>query len=208
MATLGYADLPVPGGGQSPLIPADIAALAEAVDPHLRHTVANLAERATKFPASTPAQTLVTAANGTMWLKTSNTLDTWVTIWEPPPTWDRTMSLSSGLQVGDVAIGLMIVDGGRKVELKGRIERTDAGNILDPNAVNLGSVPSDCIPPALRTWVGACSMAGATTDAAGRLEVLGTSTASAYGDVGDVLWWYQGTEGTSWVDLSGYYWLI
>ncbi|MGW6008683.1 hypothetical protein [Streptomyces sp. NPDC055210] len=207
MATLGYADLPVPGGGQAPLIPADIASLAEAIDPHLRHSVANLAERTTKFSAA-PAQTLVTAANGTMWLKTSGVSDTWVTIWEPPPTWDRTMTLSTGLQVGDVSIGLMIVDGGRKVEIKGRIERTDAGKIVDPNAVNLGAVPSDCIPPGLRTWVGACSMAGATTDAAGRLEILGTSSASAYGSVGDILWWYQGTDGTDWVDLSGYYWKI
>jgi hypothetical protein len=141
-----------------------------------------------------------------MWFKLSSTEDSWATLWQPQPQWDRTISLKSGLQQGDVSIGLMIV--GQRVEVKGRIERVDATNLYDANAVNLGSVPADCIPPALRTWVGACSMAGATTDAAGRLEVLGTNSASAYGSPGDVLWWYQGTDGTSWVDLSGYYWLI
>ena len=207
MATIGYAGLPVPGGGQSPVVPADIAALAEAVDPHLRHTVTDLADRTNRF-ADAPAQTLVTAADGTMWLKTSSSTDTWVTIWQPPPVWDRTLTLTTGLQQGDVTIGLMVVDGGRKVELKGRVERTDGTKITDPNAVNLGAVPVDCVPPALRTWSGTCSMAGTTTDAAGRLEVLGDNSTSAYGEAGDVLWWYQGTDGTDWVDISGYYWLI
>ncbi|MDX3839057.1 hypothetical protein [Streptomyces europaeiscabiei] len=207
MATLGYADLPVPAGGQSPTVPADLAALAEAIDPHLRQTAADLADRTTKY-ATAPAHTLVTADDGTMWLKTSSVTDTWVTIWQPPPVWDLALTLSAGLQEGDVELALMIVDGGRQVALKGRIEKVDATKITDPNAVNLGAVPTDCIPPELRTWVGACSMAGTTTDAAGRLEVLGDSTTSAYGDTGDLLWWYQGTDGTDWVDISGSYWLI
>lgn len=207
MATLGYAALPVPGGGQSPIVPADIAALAEAIDPHLRHSAADLADRTNRFAAA-PAQTLVTAANGTVWLKTSSVTDTWVTIWEPPPVWDRTLSLKAGFQEGDVDIALMALDGGRRVELKGRIERTDGTLITDPNAVNLGAVPADLIPAELRTYVGACSMGGTTTDAAGRVEILGTETTSAYGVAGDLLWWYQGTDGTNWVDISGYYWKI
>lgn len=205
MATIGYAQLPVPAGGQSPTVPADIAAFAEAVDPHLRHTATDLADRVNKY-ASAPAHTLVTANDGTMWVKTSSVSDTWVTIWEPLAAWDRTMTLSAGHQQGDVSIGLMIL--GKQVHLKGRIERTDATNLNDNNAINLGSVPSDCIPAGLRTWPGTCSMAGTTTDAAGRLEVLGSNSASAYGYSGDILWWYQGTDGTPWVDISGSYWLI
>ncbi|MFI1678848.1 hypothetical protein [Streptomyces sp. NPDC020607] len=207
MPTLGYAALPVPGGGQSPVVPADFAALAEAVDPHLRQFATDLADRVNKYAAA-PAGTLVQAADGTLWFKTSSVADTWVTLWEPPPVWNLSLTLNSGFQEGDVDLALMIVDGGRRVELKGRVERTDAALIYDPNAVNLGSVPASCTPQELRTWVGACSMAGATTDAAGRLEVLGHATTSAYGDAGDLLWWYQGTDGTSWVDISGYYWLI
>ncbi|MFM9589741.1 hypothetical protein ACKI1J_15550 [Streptomyces scabiei] len=207
MANLGYAELPVPGGGQSPTVPAHLAALAEAIDPHLRQTATDLADRTTKY-ATAAAHTLVTADDGTMWLKVSSVADTWVTIWEPPPLWDLTLTLSAGLQEGDVEIGLMLVDGGRRVELKGRIERTDGLKITDPNAVNLGAVPGSCVPAELRTWVGACSMAGTTTDAAGRLEVLPTGTSSPYGDAGDVLWWYQGTDGTDWVDLSGVYILV
>jgi hypothetical protein len=50
-------------------------------------------------------------------------------------------------------------------------------------------------------------MAGTTTDATGRLEILDANTSSAYGDAGDLLWWYQGTDGTTWVDISGDYWM-
>ncbi|WP_263170695.1 hypothetical protein [Streptomyces sp. SCSIO ZS0520] len=207
MAAIGYAQLPVPGGGQSPTTPGDLADLATALDPRLVHQVTNLAERTTRF-ATAPAHTLVTADDGTTWLKTSATADTWATLWAPPPVWNRQITLKSGFQAGDVRLAAMVVDGGRKVEVQGRIERTDATKIYDPNAVNLGSVPSDLIPPRLATWSGTCSMAGATTDASGRLEVLGANTASAYGSTGDLLWWYQGTEGTDWVDISGYYWLV
>ncbi|MFH9011239.1 hypothetical protein ACH4C6_07665 [Streptomyces sp. NPDC017943] len=207
MATLGYAELPVPGGGQAPAVPADFAELAQAVDPHLVQFVANKAERDTKY-ATAPVHTIVSAADGTVWKKTSSSSNTWVTWWEPQPVWDRTLTLKPAFQTGDVSIGLMLLDGGRRVELKGRIERIDGTNITDPNAVNLGAVPSDCIPPALRTWPGTCSMAGDTTDGAGRLEVLGDNSSSAYGVAGDLLWWYQGTGGTPWVDISGYYWRI
>lgn len=207
MANLGYAQLPVPGGGQSPTVPADLAAFAEAVDPHLKQHATDLADRTTKY-ADAPIHTLVVADDGTMWIKLSSGTDTWATVWEPPPVWDRTLTLAAGLQVGDTTIGLMVVDGGRKVELKGRIERVDAGKINDANAVNLGSVPEDCIPSALRTWAGTCSAAGTTTDTTGRLEVLGDNSSSVYGDPGDLLWWYQGTDGTDWVDISGYYWKI
>ncbi|MDX2863502.1 hypothetical protein PV338_46075, partial [Streptomyces scabiei] len=113
MANLGYAELPVPAGGQSPTVPAHLAALAEAIDPHLRQTATDLADRTTKY-ATAPAHTLVTADDGTMWLKISSVADTWVTIWEPPPLWDLTLTLSAGLQEGDVEIGLMKVDGGRR----------------------------------------------------------------------------------------------
>ncbi|MBL3670817.1 hypothetical protein JL475_33640 [Streptomyces sp. M2CJ-2] len=206
MATLGYASLPVPGGGQSPTVPADMAALAEAIDRHLVHYVANKAERDSRF-ASAPVHTIVSAADGTVWKKTAAG-NTWATWWEPAPGWDRTVTLKPAFQAGDVSLGLMLLDGGRRVELKGRVERVDSTNITDPNAVNLGSVPADCIPPSLRTWAGTCSMAGETTDGAGRLEILGTNTSSGYGVAGDILWWYQGTGGTPWVDISGYYWRI
>ncbi|NJP75703.1 hypothetical protein HCJ99_34050, partial [Streptomyces sp. C1-2] len=77
-----------------------------------------------------------------------------------------------------------VTEGGRKVEVQGRIERTDAGLITDPNAVNLAAVPNDLIPPRLQTYAGTCSMAGATTDGTGRVEVIGANTSSAYGSPG------------------------
>ena len=207
MATIGYAELPVPAGHQAPTVPADLASFAEAVDPHLRHNAVNAADRDNRF-SEAPAHTLVTADNGSMWVKTSATSNTWVTIWEPPPGWDRTITLKPGFQTGNVTIGLMRLDGGRRIELKGRIERVDGTPMSDPFSINLGSVPADCVPPGLRTWAGCCSLTGDTTDSTGRLEILGTSSSSSSGVAGDILWNYQGTGGTSWVDISGYYWRV
>ena len=46
MATIGYAGLPIPGGGDSPTTPGHLADLAEAIDPHLWQHVTNLADGA------------------------------------------------------------------------------------------------------------------------------------------------------------------
>lgn len=204
MATIGYAGLPIPAGGDSPTVPADVAELAEALDPHLVQHAANQADRDSTY-ADAPATTLVIAANGTTWIKTSSG-PTWATVYEPLQAWQNLITLNTGLEEGAVDLGIRLKDT-KHVYLKGRIQRTDAQNLQDANAVNLGSVPSELIPAALRTWAGTCSMGGTTTDGAGRLEVLGDNTSSAYGDPGDILWWYQGTDGTAWVDISGDYWL-
>ncbi|MFF9894982.1 hypothetical protein [Streptomyces longispororuber] len=202
MATIGYADLPVPSGGDGPDVVAALAALAEAVDPHLVQHVADLAERNSTM-ADAPVHTVVTAADGTAWIKTASG---WVTLSEPLQAWQSTITLKSGFEEGVTDLGLRRKDGVH-VYIRGRIQRTDGQLIYDPNAVNLGSVPSSLIPAELVTWTGTCSMSGATTDASGRLEILGQGTSNAYGVAGDILWWYQGTDGTAWVDITGDYWL-
>jgi hypothetical protein len=203
VATIGYADLPVPGGGDSPDGSAAIAALAEVLDPHLVQHVANLAERNSTM-SDAPTGMLVLADDGTAWAKTPTG---WATLYEPLQPWQPTISLKAGFEEGAVDLGVRVTDSGKHVWLKGRIQRTDGQLIFDANAVNLGAVPSSLIPAELRTFDGTCSMAGATTDATGRLEILNTGSSSAYGVAGDILWWYQGTDGTSWVDISGDYWL-
>ncbi|QCX81040.1 hypothetical protein C9F11_37285 [Streptomyces sp. YIM 121038] len=203
--TIGFAELPVPVGGDSPTIPADIAELASVLDPHLVQHAVDQADRDATYAAA-PVQTLVIAQNGTTWIKTSSVANTWVTIWEPMQTWQSTLTLKAGFEEGAVDLGIRRLEGGH-VYLKGRVQRIDGNNIEDANAVNLGSVPSSLVPEALGTWAGTCSMAGTTTLAAGRMEVLGDNTSSAYGDPGDLLWWYQGPGGTGWVDISGDYWL-
>ncbi|MFJ3587543.1 hypothetical protein ACIQUY_29195 [Streptomyces sp. NPDC090231] len=204
MATIGYAHLPVPAGGDSPTVPAGIAELAEALDPHLLQLPADLAARNNEL-ADAPAQTLAIAANGTTWLKTSSVSNTWLTLWEPLSSW-RPLTLKTGLEEGDVGLGVRRREGTR-VSLKGRVRRSDTTNIIDPYAFNLGAVPADCIPAGLRSYSGTCSLGGATVDACGRIEVIGANTSNAYGVPGDVLWWYQGTDGTPWVDVSGDYWM-
>jgi hypothetical protein len=207
MPTIGYADLPVPAGGDGPQVVADVAELATALDPHLVHHVEDQADRDARFSAA-PVQTLVIAEDGTAWMKLVAGSNTWTTLYTPLQDWQSTITLKSGFEESVVPLGVRVTDGGKHVWLKGRIERTDGNKILDANAVNLAAVPSALIPPTeLRTWVGTCSLAGTTTLAAGRMEVLNTGTASAYGVAGDLLWWYQGTDGTDWVDISGDYWI-
>lgn len=202
MATIGYADLPVPGGGDGPDVPAVLASLAEVVDPHLVQHVADLAERNATM-ADAPVHTVAAAADGTIWIKTASG---WATVYSPLQAWQSTITLKTGFEEGASELGLRLTDG-THVYIRGRIQRTDGQLIYDANAVNLGAVPSSLTPDELVTWCGTCSMAGATTDASGRLEILGNNTTSAYGEAGDILWWYQGTDGTSWVDLAGDYWL-
>lgn len=205
MATVGLAGLPIPAGGDAPAGPGALAALALAIDPHLMQHVTDKAERDSLF-ATAPLHTVVTAEDGSLWVKTSATTSTWAIVYEPLPAW-RPITLRTGMVQGDVALGVRRRQGTR-VSLKGRVNKADGTNLNDPNAaLNLGAVPSDCIPSGLRTLPGTCSLGGATVDAAGRIEIVGLNTSSAYGVAGDVLWWYQGTDGTPWVDISGDYWM-
>ncbi|MBP5922190.1 hypothetical protein F3K32_18220 [Streptomyces sp. LBUM 1483] len=206
MPTIGYAQLPVPAGGDGPQVVSAVADLATALDPHLVQHAEDQADRDARF-STAPVHTLVIAEDGTAWMKLDSGTNTWTTIHSPLQAWQSTLTLKSGFEESTVPLGVRVKDD-THVYLKGRIERTDGNKILDANAVNLGAVPSGLIPPTeLRTWAGTCSMAGTTTLAAGRLEVLNTGTASAYGVAGDILWWYQGPDGTDWVDISGDYWM-
>ncbi|MCX4450723.1 hypothetical protein [Streptomyces sp. NBC_01789] len=204
MATVGRAGLPIPNGGDAPVGPGALAALAEAIDPHLMQHVTDKAQRDSLF-GDAPLHTAVTAEDGSLWVKTSASTSTWATIYEPLPSW-RPITLKSGMVEGDVQLGVRRRQGVR-VSLKGRIAKADGTNINEAFAANLGAVPSDCIPSGLRGFPALCSLGGATIQAVGRLEVIGSNTSSAYGVAGDLIWWFQDPAGTAWVDITGDYWM-
>lgn len=205
MATIGYAHLPIPAGANSPTVPADLAALAEAIDPHLRHSVVDDAQRDAEF-GDAPVHTLVTAEDGTMWLKTGPLAADWVTIWQPLEAW-RPITLASGNEAGTISCEIRRV--GLRVYMRGRVVKSNGSNFDLPNdPVKVGSVPGDCIPgQELASWAASCSLGGNNTDAAGRMEVLNTGTTSSNGVAGDILFWFQGTDGTPYIDLSGEWWI-
>lgn len=205
MATIGYAHLPVPAGGDAPAGPAALAELAQALDPHLVQHVRDEAERNATLAAA-PVRTLAIAESGTAWIKLATGTNSWATVYEPVPAW-APLTLKQGYEQGAAALGVRKLSSGL-VFLKGRIQSSSGGNLDGgAGALNLASVPADCIPASIGTITASCSLGGETTDAAGRLEVLASNTSSASGVPGDLLWWYQGTGGTPWVDISGYYWL-
>lgn len=198
MADIGYAKLPVPGGGDAPTTPGDLAALAQAIDPHLVQHVADKAERDATY-ANAPLHTVVGAADGTFWKKTSSSSNTWVTLWEPLPAW-RPIALASGIGVsGDTPPSIRLI--GECVYLIGTLDKTDGTNFTGDGLV-IATVPSDCIPSRRRRYIGAASVAGDTTDAAVRIEISGTTDATP----GQVIVWYQAPGGSPWFDLSGSYW--
>lgn len=205
MATIGYAHLPIPAGGNSPTVPADLAALAEAIDPHLRHTVVDDAQRDEEF-GDAPVHTLVTAEDGTMWLKTGPDPEDWVTIWEPLPNW-RPITLASGNEVSTIACEVR--RDGTHAFMRGRVVKSNGSNFDLPNdPIKVGSVPGDCIPGVeLASWAASCSLGGTNTQAAGRMEVLEAGTSSSNGVGGDILFWFQGDGGTPYIDLSGDWWI-
>lgn len=144
MATIGYADLPVPGGGDGPLGPAALAALATALDPRLVHRVGDQADRDEEF-ADAPPGTLVIAADGTAWWRAAST---WVTLYEPVPAW-RGITLKAGYEQNAVNLGVRRTQG-TFVSLKGRVNAT-SGNINSPDAaINIGSVPATASDGAAR----------------------------------------------------------
>lgn len=202
MATIGYAELPVPGGGDAPTWPGALADLATAIDPHLWHHVADLAERDADYSGA-PLHTVTTATNGSVWVKTSSGSNTWATIWEPVPAW-RAVSPASGYQSGEFA-PLCRIDRGR-VHLQGRLQRIDGG-VFPVAGVKVGSVPADCRPAKYGSYAGGASITGDPSIGVGRIEVLGLASSTSLGVAGDIIWYSQDGSGVPWIDLSGSYWL-
>jgi hypothetical protein len=202
LATIGYAELPVPGGADSPTTPGHLADLATAIDPHLVHHVANVSQRDQKF-ADAPLHTAVTAADGSLWLKTSATSNTWATVYAPDPGW-RPVSLASGYEEDQTVPEVKRI--GNQVWTRGRIRRTD-GTPIAPNATKLGNVPGDCIPKQLATFAGGSSMTGDPIVGVARFEVY--SPLNTQQTPGSLMLYSQDAEayGFTWVDISGSYWI-
>lgn len=202
MATIGYADLPIPAGGDAPVGPGALADLATAIDPHLVQHVATLAERDEDY-ASAPLHTLVSAENGSLWLKTSGVANTWATISEPLPAW-RTVTPAAGYQAGEFTPQIRLI--GKRVHMRGRLVRTDGG-VFPLAGVKIGDVPSDCRPGIYGAFAGTASITGDPSIGAGRIEVLGAGSSSSLGGTGSIVWFSQDGSGVPWVDISGSYWI-
>lgn len=203
MATVGRALLPVPGGGDAPAGPGALAAFGLAVDPHLVQHVVDKAARDAQY-GDAPLHTLVSAENGSLWIKTSATSNTWAAIYEPLPAW-RPITLASGYEAGQTDPEVRIVGG--RVHLRGRIEKVD-GTVISINGVKLGTVPDDCIPAQIASWDGGQSLTGDPATAVGRMEAFSPDQDSnSLGGRGSLIWYTQDGTGTPWVDISGSYWL-
>lgn len=206
MATVGYAKIRIPGGGDAPVGPGALMEMGTDIDPHLLQHVVDQAERDATY-ADAPLHTAVTAEDGSLWLKTSATTNTWATLYEPDPPW-RPIDLVTGYQAGTYRPEVRRI--GNRVWLRGRIERTN-GTVIPNDGVGIAKVPDDCIP---QEQIGAYAATSSLSDdvviGTGKLEVLDTGTASSLGAPGTVLWWSQDgptAAGTPWVNISGSYWI-
>jgi hypothetical protein len=209
VATIGNAELPIPGGGDSPTGPAQLAELAEAIDPHLWQHVTNLADRNARLDEA-PLQTVAVAPDGTTWVKISGTTNTWATIYEPLPAW-QPLTLAAGYESGQTLAEGRIYSG--QVHLRGTIQRTD-GQLISANGTKLATVPTALIPSQIARYAAPSSMTGDAMVGACRMEVYSPDQdANAIGGRGSVVVWSQdgqqdsGTPGLMWVDISGSYWL-
>ncbi|GAB2732832.1 hypothetical protein [Streptomyces bullii] len=209
MATIGYAQLPIPGGGDSPTTPGHLAELAAAIDPHLWQHVTNLADRDTRL-SEAPVQTVALAPDGTTWVKISATTNTWVTHWEPLQAW-QPLTLAAGYESGQTLAEGRIDRG--QVHLRGTIQRTD-GQLISANGVKLATVPTAMIPKQIARCAAPASMTGDAMTGTCRLEVYSPDQdANSLGGRGSVIAWSQdgqqdgGTPGLMWIDISGSYWL-
>ncbi|MEU0216857.1 hypothetical protein ABZ281_17810 [Streptomyces sp. NPDC006265] len=209
MATIGYAELPVPGGGDSPTTPGHLAELAEAIDPHLWQHVTNLADRDARLDQA-PAQTVAVAPDGTTWVKISAVTNLWATIYEPLQDW-QPVTLAAGFEAGQTLPEARIDRG--QAHLRGTIQRTD-GQLISANGVKLATVPTAMIPTQIARFDGGASLTGDAMTGVCRCEVFSPDQdANAVGGRGSLVAYSQdgqqdgGTAGLMWVDISGSYWL-
>lgn len=198
MATTGYADLPIPGGGDAPDGPAALMALAQAVDPHLVHHVADQAERDADF-ATAPVHTMVAAQDGSLWLKLSATANSWATVSEPTPAW-RPITLAAGMTTSNAAVRRI----GKRVYVRGTVERTDGAVIT--STTKLGDVPEDCWPQYTSRGAGGSTITGDPVVGVGRIEVLGSGSNVNGATQGALMWYSQDGGGTPWVGIDFSYW--
>ncbi|SFK72803.1 hypothetical protein [Streptomyces pini] len=203
MAEIGYAQLPVPAGGDAPVGPAAFAALASGIDPHLIQHVADQAQRDADF-GDAPLHTAVSAEDGSLWLKTSATSNTWATVYEPDPAW-RPLSLVAGLSSGTVPPGIRRI--GNRVHVRGAVEKTDGALIVGSPAIKLGDVPEDCRPRYTGRGAGGQTISGDPIVGVGRIEVLGEGWEVNDGTWGSIMWYSQDGSGSSWVGLDFSYWI-
>ncbi|MEV6836761.1 hypothetical protein AB0N17_20015 [Streptomyces sp. NPDC051133] len=201
MATVGRAQLPIPGGGDAPVGPGALAELALAIDPHLVQHVVDKAERDAQY-ADSPLHMLVSAENGSLWMKTSASSNTWAVIYEPLADW-RPVTLASGFTAGQTTPEIRIDRG--QVYLRGRVEKSD-GTTIGISGVKLGTVPDDCIPSQLESWAAGQSITGDPVTAVGRMEAFShDQDSNSLGGAGSLVWYSQDGTGTTWVDISGRY---
>lgn len=203
MATVGRAQLPIPGGGDAPVGPGALAAFGLAVDPHLVQHVVDKAERDAQYDDA-PLHTLVSAENGSLWVKTSATANTWAVIYEPPADW-RPLALPSGYEAGQTTPEARIDRG--QVHLRGRVEKSD-GTVIPISGVKIATLPDDCIPQQISSFAGGASITGDPMTGVGRVEVFShDQDSNSLGAAGSVIWYSQDGTGVTWVDISGSYWL-
>ncbi|MCF0087172.1 hypothetical protein B0E37_02232 [Streptomyces sp. MH192] len=196
---IGRAALPVPGGGQAPTVSGDLAALALAIDRHLLQHAVDAADRDSKYEDA-PLHTAVTGEDGSLWVKTSATTNTWATVWEPTPAW-RPLTLSAGMQTANAAVRRI----GTRVHVRGQIERTDG--TLITGTTQIGSVPEDCYPIHTGRGAGGQTITGDPIVGLGRVEVLGAGSNVNGATQGALMWYSQDGSGTSWVGVDFSYWI-
>lgn len=197
---IGRAQLPVPGGGQAPTVPGDLAALALAVDQYLAHPVDDAADRDINYGDADPGTVTVSRA-GSVWVKLLG--GGWATVHEEPEGW-RNLPLNSGFVGGEESPKIRRI--GNQVWIRGRVERTDGGLITSSGDVKVAQVPNDCIPTALASGAAGQSLAGDMTTGVGRVEVLPAAWEKPGAGPGSVIWYSQEGSGSTWVAVDLQYW--
>ena len=198
---IGRAKLPVPGGGQAPTTPGDLANFATRVDKFLAHQVTDAADRDNRFGDADPG-TVTVSTNGTMWARTTGGV--WVVIHEEPEPW-RPLSLATGFVAGEEAPKIRRI--GKQVWIRGRAQKADGSLIRSDGATKLATVPDDCIPTALASGAAGQTLTGDPFTGVGRVEVLPYNWERPEGGQGSVMWYSQDGSGTTWAGVDLSYWI-
>lgn len=205
-----HAELPNPAMEDADIVPADLLALANALDQRVLLRATSAADRDARHGGVDDGTAVINTLDGTLWMRADGE---WLTMWQKTTEWTN-CTLGSTLQ-GPIQIRAELSGGKLKATMSGLMTKTDGTDI---SAATMGggsvvcTVPASFIPTGASTptimMLGGISLTGGSFASVARLQ-LDTSSGQiiVFGNQNPAT---GGTpyEGTPWISFdSAWYWV-
>lgn len=145
MATTAFGNLPTPEETAAPDVPADMATLANAIDPMLNLKATSQSDRDSRL-TSVPGGTIVSTTDGTLqWVKTTSG-------WATTHSYETTTAFSWGTGVADNGTSILKRINGNQYDLflnftyNGSNVTANGAGLLSSSGITVCTLPSGWLP--------------------------------------------------------------